>query len=73
MTQPTPVADVAPVEPFLTGYDMSHLVNYLRLFNADAEDADWREAATIVLELDVAKDPKRARRSWASTSREPKG
>ena len=29
-------------------------------------DAMWREVAVIVLELDVAKDPKRARRSWAS-------
>jgi hypothetical protein len=66
MTQPTPVADVAPVEPFLTGYDMAHLVTYLRLLDADAEGADWREVATIVLELDVAKDPERARRSWAS-------
>ena len=66
MTQPTPVADVAPVEPFLTGYDMVHLVTYLRLLDADAEGADWREVATIVLELDVAKDPERARRSWAS-------
>jgi hypothetical protein len=43
MTQPTPVADVAPIEPFLTGYDMDHLVTYLRLLDADADGADWRE------------------------------
>ena len=36
------------------------------MLDADAEGADWREVAAIVLELDVAKDPKRARRSWAS-------
>src|SRR3979490_3566356 len=66
MPQSPQVADTAPVEPFLTGYDMAHLVTYLRLLDADAEGADWREVAAIVLELDVAKDPKRARRSWAS-------
>ncbi len=66
MPQSPRVADTAPDEPFLTGYDMAHLVTYLRLLNAEAEGADWREVAAIVLELDVAKDPKRARRSWAS-------
>jgi hypothetical protein len=66
MPQSPQVADTAPDEPFLTGYDIAHLVTYLRLLDADAEGADWQEVATIVLELDVAKDPKRARRSWAS-------
>lgn len=58
-TKPTPVADVAPVEPFLTGYDMNHPVTYLRLLDADADGADWREVARIVLNLDVQKDPDR--------------
>jgi hypothetical protein len=66
MTQPTPVADVAPVEPFLTGYDMDHLVTYLRLLDADADGADWREVARIVLNLDVEKEPERTRRIWQS-------
>jgi hypothetical protein len=66
MTQSPQVADTAPDEQFLTGYDMAHLVTYLRLLDADAEGADWREVATIVLGLDVAKDPERARRTWAS-------
>jgi hypothetical protein len=66
MTQLTPVADVAPVEPFLTGYDMDHLVTYLRLLDADAEGADWREAARIVLSLEVEKDPARTKRVWES-------
>jgi hypothetical protein len=48
------------------GYDMAHLVTYLRLLDADADGADWREVAAIVLELDMAKDPKRAKRSWES-------
>jgi len=53
MTQQEPVADVALVEPSLTGYDMDHLVTYLRLLDADADGADWREVASIVLNLDV--------------------
>lgn len=36
---------------------MAHLEAYLRLLDADAESADWREAASILLELDVVKDP----------------
>ena len=47
MTQQKPVADVAPVEPFLTGYDMDHLVTYLRLLDADADGADRWEVAKI--------------------------
>jgi hypothetical protein len=53
MPQSPQVADTAPVKPFLTGYDM---VTYLRLLDADAEGADWREVAAIVLELDVRSD-----------------
>jgi Uncharacterized conserved protein (DUF2285) len=55
-----------PVEPFLTGYDMNHLVTYLRLLDADADGADRREAARIVLRLDVKKDPDRTKRVWRS-------
>src|SRR5437867_3057853 len=61
MTQPEPIAAVAPVEPFLTGYDMDHLVTYLRLLDADAEGADWREVARIVLNLDAEKEPERTK------------
>ena len=60
------VADTAPDEPFLTGYDMDHLVTYLRLLDADAEGAAWQEAARIVLSLDVKTDRERAKRVWAS-------
>jgi hypothetical protein len=65
MSQPS-IADAAPTESFLTGYDMAHLVTYLRLLDADAEGADWGEAARIVLKLDVRKDTERAKRTWAS-------
>jgi len=69
MRQSPQVADTAPDEPFLTGYDMAHLVTYLRLLDADAEGADWREVAAIVLELDVAKDPKRGQAVMGEPSR----
>jgi hypothetical protein len=72
MTQPTPVAEAAPVEPFLTAYDMSHLVTYLRLLDADAEGADWREVARIVLDLDAEKEPERTKQVWQSHLRRAK-
>ena len=46
----------------VTGYDQAHLQAYLRLLDAAAAHADWREAAALVLGLDVAADPARARR-----------
>ena len=59
-----PVDDIAPAEPVLTGYDEQHLVTYLRLLDAAAENADWREVARIVLHIDPDKEPERARRAW---------
>ena len=61
-----PVSDTAPAEPVLTGYDEQHLVTYLRLLDADAEGADWREVANVVLHIDPDREPERARRAWES-------
>ncbi|MDP2377177.1 DNA -binding domain-containing protein [Reyranella sp.] len=61
-----PVSDTAPVGAVLTGYDEQHLVTYLRLLDADAEGADWREVANIVLHIDPEREPKRARQAWES-------
>jgi hypothetical protein len=36
------VADTAPSDSVLTGYDEEHVVTYLHLLDADAEGADWR-------------------------------
>jgi Uncharacterized conserved protein (DUF2285) len=60
------VADVAPTAPALTGYDQEHLVTYLRLLDADAEGADWREVARIVLHIDADREPGRARHAFDS-------
>ena len=64
--QSSHIADTAPSELTLTGYDMEHLVAYLRLLDAEADGADWQDVAQIVLEADPAQGPERARRMWAS-------
>ena len=51
-----------PCEERPTAYDRAHRQTYVRLLDADAARADWREAATLILGLDVDADPGRARR-----------
>lgn len=53
-------ADHAPDVSQLTAYDESHLVDYLRLLDANDEGADWREAAAQILGVDAAAEPHRA-------------
>ncbi len=60
------VADTAPVDAALTVYDEQHLVTYLRLIDADAAGADWREVAQIVLHIDPNREPDRARKAFDS-------
>ncbi len=60
------VADLAPTAQVLTGYDEQHLVTYLRLLDAEADGADWREVAKIVLHIDPELEPHRARQAWDS-------
>ncbi len=48
----------------ITPYDERHFLTYARLLDADAEDADWRDAARIILLLDPQKDPERVRQCW---------
>ena len=61
-----PVADTAPEAIVLTTYDEQHLTTYLRLLDAEAANADWEEAAQIVLNLDPNADKARARKAWES-------
>jgi hypothetical protein len=58
------VADLAPSDPALTRYDEQHLVTYLRMLDANADGADWREVSRIVLQIDVEREPDRARRAF---------
>ncbi|MCR6629212.1 MAG: DUF2285 domain-containing protein [Magnetospirillum sp.] len=60
------VDDEAPVGSRITPYDKAHFVTYLRLLDAEAEDADWEEVARIVLHRDPQVEPARTKRCWAS-------
>ena len=56
------IADEVPWTDEITAYDEDHFITYLRLLDAEAEGADWREVARIVLGLDPDHDPDQARR-----------
>ena len=58
------VADLAPDDPVLTAYDEQHVVTYLRLLDADADHADWREVA----ELSFTSIPNATRSAHAAPS-----
>jgi hypothetical protein len=60
------VADSAPDDPVLTVYDEKHLVTYWRLLDAEADGADWKEVARIVLHIDPDREPARARNAFDS-------
>jgi len=67
MQKPPPnpdVADEAPVSNEVTLYDEEHIITCLRLLDANAEGADWKEVARIVLHIDPDREPGRARRAW---------
>jgi len=53
--------DRPPESDRLTAYDESHLAAYIRLLDADAEGADWREAVRIIFGFDPDRNPERAR------------
>jgi hypothetical protein len=60
------VADTAPSDSVLTAYDEQHVVTYLRLLDAEAQGADWREVTRVVLRLDPEQDSDRARKTFDS-------
>lgn len=60
------VAAFAPSDVVLTGYDHAHVVTYLRLLDAESEDADWREVARLVLGCDPDNDAECSRRTYDS-------
>lgn len=59
-------ADLAPADDALTPYGHEHAITYLRLLDADADGADWREVAEIVLHIDPTREPHRARQAYES-------
>jgi len=50
------VDDEPPSSDTITPYDERRFVTYLRLLDAEAEGADWREVARIVLHRDPQRD-----------------
>ena len=60
------VDDEAPTGDTITVYDERHFVTYLRLLDAKAEGADWKEVARIVLHRDPAAEELLTRRCWQS-------
>ncbi|WP_199554076.1 DNA -binding domain-containing protein [Sandaracinobacteroides hominis] len=60
------VDDLAPTGDIITPYDERHFVTYLRLLDAKAENADWKEVARIVLHRDPVAEELRTRRCWQS-------
>ncbi|TWB87290.1 uncharacterized protein DUF2285 [Bradyrhizobium macuxiense] len=60
------ISDLAPSAPELTPYDKQHAITYMRLLDAEADHADWREVARIVLGIDPTLEPDRARGAFDS-------
>ena len=60
---PLPLQDAPPEAETVTDYDLGHSRTYLRLLDAHADGADWREAARLILGLDPLVDSERARRA----------
>ena len=60
------VEDLAPDEPTLTPYDEQHAVTYVRLLDAEKANADWQEVVRLVLHIDPAAEPARARGAYDS-------
>jgi hypothetical protein len=58
------VADLATSDPALTPYDEEHRITYLRILDADADGADWREVSRLMLHIDPEREPDRARRAF---------
>lgn len=57
-----PFDEVAPSGDALTAYDRTHVKLYMRLLDAHADGADWREAVEILFGIDPLHEPDRARR-----------
>lgn len=60
------IADAAPWSEALTDYDLRHLAVYLRLLDAEQDDADWREVTRVLLRRDPDAGEVEARRCWES-------
>ena len=53
--------DCPPQAETITDYDERHMVTYIRMLDATAEGADWREIVQILFGLDSEREPERAK------------
>ena len=53
--------DEPPADDRITDYDRAHFMTYLRLLDADAEGADWKEAVEIIFGINPKQEPDRAK------------
>lgn len=53
--------DIAPSGDTLTDYDRTHVKIYVRLLDATAAEADWREIMEVLFGIDAVQEPARAR------------
>ena len=60
------IRDDVPWSEDLTDYDRHHFVIYVRLLDAVEDGASEEEICRIVLGIDSAKEPKRAKRAFES-------
>lgn len=60
------VDDEAPTAATITRYDERHLITYLRLLDAAAQNVHWRRVARDVLRRDPSRQTSRAKRCWES-------
>jgi hypothetical protein len=67
------VADLAPADPAVTTYDNEHIITYLRLLDADAEGAYWRDVSRVVLHIDPDRETTARGEPSKATYRAPDG
>ena len=54
--------EAPPESPTITEYERTHMVLYMRIFDANDVGADWREVVEVLFNLDPAVDPQRCKR-----------
>ncbi|SJM31856.1 DNA -binding domain-containing protein [Mesorhizobium delmotii] len=65
-TQSSTLHDEVPWSESLTSYDRQHFKIYLRILDACADNASLEEMADLILGIDPAREPVRARQAVRS-------
>ncbi|PZV34859.1 DNA -binding domain-containing protein [Mesorhizobium kowhaii] len=64
--QSSPLRDEVPWAENLTSYDREHFTIYLRILDACTDNASEEEMADLILGIDPAREPVRARKALRS-------